>query len=195
MLPFWITFYIIFYKLIYKYTYTCIFIFSLWSGDCSRALSFTRCPFELSRSSNGDCTFLGFYHNQSCALELWTENPTLPSPLPCPMACFVFCFCFVLRNVPSSAPRQLRGTECHATSRNPPHLRVEMAEWTGGFLLVCRTNPKKLFFCSTLGHHTLGRLLIPASLGLADAPCFPPSTPTMAPLRLPWCTSLTSTGR
>ena len=58
-----------------------------------------------------------------------------------------------------------------------------------------RANPKRLFFCSALGHHTLGRLLIPASLGLAEAPCFLHSTPTMAALRLPWCTSLTSTGR
>ncbi|ELK09924.1 AT-rich interactive domain-containing protein 1B [Pteropus alecto] len=29
------------------------------------------------------------------------------------------------RNVPSSTPRQLHGTECHATPRNPPHLCVE----------------------------------------------------------------------
>lgn len=35
-----------------------------------------------------------------------------------------------------------------------------------------RANPKRLFFCSALGHRTLGRLLIPASLGLVDAPCF-----------------------
>lgn len=58
-----------------------------------------------------------------------------------------------------------------------------------------RANPKRPFFCSALGHHTLGCLLIPASLGLADAPCFLHRTLTMATLRLPGCTSLTSTGR
>lgn len=85
-----------------------------------------------------------------------------PAPLP------VATWCRVLRHI-----------------LEPPHLCAEITWWTGGFILVCRTNPKKLFFCSTLGHHTLGRLLIPASLGLADAPCFLPSTPTMATLRLP----------
>lgn len=48
-----------------------------------------------------------------------------------------------------------------------------------------RANPKRLFFCSALGHRTLGLLLIPASLRLADAPCFLHSILTMTTLRLP----------
>lgn len=58
-----------------------------------------------------------------------------------------------------------------------------------------RSNPERLFFHSASGHHTLGHLLIPASLGLADTPCFLHSSQTMATLRLPWCTSLTNMDR
>lgn len=49
-----------------------------------------------------------------------------------------------------------------------------------------RTNPERLFFRSASGHHTLGHLLIPASLGLADTPVFSSQHPnygsTQAPL-------------
>lgn len=47
-----------------------------------------------------------------------------------------------------------------------------------------RSNPERLFFYYALGHHTFSHLLIPASLGLADTPCFLHSTQTMAMLRL-----------
>lgn len=104
---------------------------------------------------------------------------TFFSPLPCPPL-------FFKGLLSSSTPRQLQGAGCSAELplSVTPHLCVKVT-YGQGFILCYGTNPKKLFFCSTLGHHTLGRLLIPASLGLADAPCFLPSTPTMATLRLP----------
>lgn len=147
-------------------------------GGPFRSLAFASCPSTaLEQVIWRLCIVSALNRSQSCARSREAEALTLLSPMPGPHPPGGWCS--------GSAPWPLHGSACSATRSvtSTPTCGSNMKD--RGFVLVYRTNPKKLFFCSALGHHTLGRLLIPASLGLADAPCFLPSTPTMATLRLP----------
>lgn len=149
-----------------------------------QSLAFTSCPPPLSEPFNCGLGifWLGPKSEEHCKSTQRLDPRVLLSSLLCPA---LHPAPFFQGTISGPPPRQLHGAEYQATFCSPPHLHAERTERAGGFVLVYRANPKKLFFCSALGHHTLGRLLIPASLGLADAPCFLPSTPTMATLRLP----------